>query len=79
MKIMLTILPARITVSIPLWRTIKMTQELQDLIDARKILAVAFSDTVGIFPSHEKVWHAIELLNKRINAIVELLLKETVA
>lgn len=53
-----------------------MTQELSDLLDARKILSRAYFDTIGIWAAHTIVWHAIEYVDRQTAPLIEAGLKD---
>ena len=53
-----------------------MGREVKDLLDARTILAQAYMDSVGLWPAHEKVWRAIQYIDKQLTPLVEAALTE---
>ena len=56
-----------------------MTQELQNLLDARDILAKAYMSTIGMWAAHNMVWHAIEYIDRQTAPILEAALREEVS
>ena len=47
-----------------------MNQELKDLMDARNILSRAYLDTIPMWAAHDKVWRAIEYIDKQISPML---------
>ena len=52
-----------------------MDPRLEELLQARRILESAYLTTIGIGPAHEKVWRAIEYLDKQIDPIIHAMLE----
>ena len=53
-----------------------MEQQLKNLTDARDILAKAYTFSTNLWPVHQKLWRAIEYIDKQIAPIVDAMLDE---